>query len=408
MTPRGKNTAEKLCWSVVVVMMLLTSGVEATITLAKNGNITFDSMPATFGMTWVSNVEYRAHLLYLPNDPFLCKQQDGTSVESIIGAAEDDDLPIAVLASRGGCSFEEKARVAMNMKNVSFVIVYDDRKRTRLVPMSSHSDSTADVSVGMLFVSESTGYQLTQLLMRQAADDDIDIAGMTISMDAVAPPQPPENPSDDWIAAVTSSVLAVVAIVALSGCMGLCFRAGFVHDTAQIAMNRRSVFKLLTHDQVLELPTVEYHGSSSSSSHDDVCCAICIEEFVQGDTLRQLPCEHEFHTECIIPWLTERHPSCPLCKHSVVPPEEEDNEEEEEEDSTTRGNIGGGDVVVDGTNHILTVWQSVGTFLAYYRRGRTLVASEEDEPGIAMQVSQSVEDPEVFSDEHANESSKQA
>lgn len=157
MALRGKKTKSQLYWLVpVVVMMFLTSGAEAAITLANGKNITFDSMPATFGMTWVSNVEYRARLLYLPGDPFLC---DGILADDTITAADDDDddLPIAVLASRGGCSFEEKARVAMNLKNVTFVIVYDDRKRTRLVPMSSHSGSAADVSVGMLFVSESTG-----------------------------------------------------------------------------------------------------------------------------------------------------------------------------------------------------------------------------------------------------------
>lgn len=49
-------------------------------------------------------------------------------------------------------------------------------------------------------------------------------------------------------------------------------------------------------------------------------CAIClddIDENVPGSVL-QLPCSHKFHTDCIIPWLTERQSKCPLCKYDVL------------------------------------------------------------------------------------------
>mmetsp|Transcript_49432 Transcript_49432/g.119915 ORF Transcript_49432/g.119915 Transcript_49432/m.119915 type:complete len:911 (+) Transcript_49432:90-2822(+) len=49
-------------------------------------------------------------------------------------------------------------------------------------------------------------------------------------------------------------------------------------------------------------------------------CSICIEEFDVGEKLRLLPrCGHSFHTECILPWLTERQGCCPLCKTMVDP-----------------------------------------------------------------------------------------
>jgi Ring finger domain len=53
-------------------------------------------------------------------------------------------------------------------------------------------------------------------------------------------------------------------------------------------------------------------------------CSICIDEFEQGEKVRLLPrCGHAFHTECILPWLTEQQGCCPLCKTGVLEKEEE-------------------------------------------------------------------------------------
>jgi hypothetical protein len=67
-------------------------------------------------------------------------------------------------------------------------------------------------------------------------------------------------------------------------------------------------------------------------------CSICIDEFEEGEKLRLLPrCAHAFHTECILPWLTERQGSCPLCKTSVL---ELEGDTEEEEDERTEQHAG--------------------------------------------------------------------
>jgi hypothetical protein len=122
----------------------------------------------------------------------------------------------------------------------------------------------------------------------------------------------------------------------------------------------------LTEQQVLALPEIEYKpfvsqsstdmfinesekfsqetflNETSSPQHDDeggeggeldsllttcTACSICIDDFEMGETIRLLPrCRHAFHTDCIMPWLTERQGCCPLCK-TLVREEDESNDE---------------------------------------------------------------------------------
>lgn len=49
-------------------------------------------------------------------------------------------------------------------------------------------------------------------------------------------------------------------------------------------------------------------------------CPICLEDFETSVTqVRELPCKHIYHLECIDPFLKTRSSLCPLCKKSVLP-----------------------------------------------------------------------------------------
>lgn len=56
------------------------------------------------------------------------------------------------------------------------------------------------------------------------------------------------------------------------------------------------------------------------SGEDAVCC-ICLASYLDNDELRELPCTHFFHAECVDKWL-KINATCPLCKYEIVEKDE--------------------------------------------------------------------------------------
>lgn len=64
-------------------------------------------------------------------------------------------------------------------------------------------------------------------------------------------------------------------------------------------------------------------------------CPICTDDFIKGQDLRVLPCNHQFHPECIDPWLINVSGTCPLCRIDLNPNKNEENAEEGENAENT-------------------------------------------------------------------------
>jgi hypothetical protein len=53
-------------------------------------------------------------------------------------------------------------------------------------------------------------------------------------------------------------------------------------------------------------------NNETPTDHPNFSCPICTDDFVKGQDLRVLPCNHQFHPECIDPWLINVSGTCPL------------------------------------------------------------------------------------------------
>lgn len=80
-----------------------------------------------------------------------------------------------------------------------------------------------------------------------------------------------------------------------------------IHPTATTHSRRNSSSSIAT-------------TSSTSSLSNQPTCLICIQEFESTvSVIRELPCGHIFHPECIDTLLAESTSLCPLCKRSCFP-----------------------------------------------------------------------------------------
>jgi hypothetical protein len=75
--------------------------------------------------------------------------------------------------------------------------------------------------------------------------------------------------------------------------------------------------------RLAHIPAVQY---SVEHSHDKTdpeyiinnSCVICLDEFMDGQTVKLLPCKHGFCANCIESWLSDRSDLCPICKRSIL------------------------------------------------------------------------------------------
>ncbi|PKY02882.1 hypothetical protein P168DRAFT_291990 [Aspergillus campestris IBT 28561] len=64
--------------------------------------------------------------------------------------------------------------------------------------------------------------------------------------------------------------------------------------------------------------------AAATTEQNNFSCPICTDDFVKGQDLRVLPCNHQFHPDCVDPWLLNVSGTCPLCRIDLNPNRAED------------------------------------------------------------------------------------
>ena len=85
--------------------------------------------------------------------------------------------------------------------------------------------------------------------------------------------------------------------------VGSCLLIMLVSTVVKLVRDwRKSRRGRLSRRKLNQLPIVKFKHEEHGDLYD--CCAICLEDFKNGDKIRELPCKHGYHKSCIDPWLT--------------------------------------------------------------------------------------------------------
>jgi len=342
-----------------------------------------------------------------------------------------DGVPVVILARRGQCTYEQKAKAASKLAPpnvVRYVVVYDNINESKLIEMASESGQhgTVDgVSVGLLFISKASGQDLIGWITNQDSESR-EAGGPRLLLDGFTR----WIPGDGGLDPMTWFGTILLGLGCLLSCTCL-----FVSETIRegggnqiVAVRRRDRLTLLTEEEVRTLPEIVFREDGDDKSvpggdneaeegevvsddtdgadgdskgdaainttlaesaeevaiertnmttplleasvaslpdavqrtaapasalvdpspllhenFDNTSCSICLEEYHDGCRLRVLPCHHAFHSDCIMPWLTRRSPTCPLCKAEFEGTGGDSDEEDEESVHDDEGDDEGAD-----------------------------------------------------------------
>lgn len=209
------------------------------------------------------------------------------------------DRPWIALIKRGGCNFEDKVRHAYEHKAAG-VIVYNDRDTNSLDKMKILD---TDRAITAVFTFKWLGDQMARLI------DEGNELNATISEGRYSKVVTNINRTSVLFVSVSFIVLMIISLVWLIFYYVQRFR--YLQTKDRKSRQLCSVAKRI----IAKIPTKNIKSDDKEIEND--CCAICIEIYKVTDLIRMLPCRHEFHKNCIDPWLLE-HRTCPMCKMDIL------------------------------------------------------------------------------------------
>lgn len=265
-------------------VFLLTKSAKADILVYQQDQLLeeFRDFPATFGSDIPeSGIKVRAVRAF-PLDG--CSEMVGPPENVTSMAAPGVPARFAVIIARYNCSFEDKVRNAQRAGYVA-VIVHNVGSNDLERMSANHAE---DIIIPSVFIGESNGMYIIESFL------------YPLTYELIITDDIPFN--------INNNLIIPFAIV-----VGLCFIIMVCFMVIRCIRERRRMLRHRLPNSVLrKIPIVKFAKGMQYET-----CAICLDDYVDNERLRVLPCHHAYHVKCIDPWLTKNRRVCPICKRKV-------------------------------------------------------------------------------------------
>ncbi|XP_053671084.1 E3 ubiquitin-protein ligase RNF13 [Anopheles nili] len=205
--------------------------------------------------------------------------------EMRLAPAPNGTSKFAVVIARYNCSFEVKVRNAQQA-GYSMVIVHNVGSND-LEHMSANHPQ--DLLIPSVFVGEMAGRSIIEAYLYDR--------GYALVI------------TDDIPFNISNNLIIPFAIV-----VGLCFIIMVLFMIIRCIRERRRMMRHRLPARILKKIVIVKFAKGMRFD----MCAICLDDYVENDRLRVLPCRHAYHAICIDPWLTKNRRVCPICKRKVI------------------------------------------------------------------------------------------
>lgn len=261
---------------VMLLLVFLLNSAKADILVYQDEQLLegFRDFPAQFGVdipdTGIKVRAVRANPIYGCSD--------------LEPPPENGTTRFAVIIARYNCTFGEKVRFAQKA-GYAVAIVHNVGSNDLEHMSANHAD---DILIPSVFIGESNGLYIIDSFLYPGS------YSIYITSDV------PFN--------LNNNLIIPFAIV-----VGLCFIIMVCFMVIRCIRERRRMLRHRLPSSVLKrIPIVKFVKGMQYDT-----CAICLDDYVDNERLRVLPCFHAYHVKCIDPWLTKNRRVCPICKRKV-------------------------------------------------------------------------------------------